>query len=99
MDFINDVFSAPLICLGWIIVGALAGSLARSIMGSSDKSFLADLLLGIAGALIGGLLAGIVGLGPDDDAGGLGLVIVNLVIATVGAMILIGASRTVAAST
>ena len=99
MDFINDVFSAPLICLGWIIVGALAGSLARSIMGSADEPFLADLLLGIAGALLGGLLAGIVGLGPSEDAGGIGLVIVNLVIATVGAMILIGARRTLARAT
>lgn len=93
MDFIGDLFSAPLICLGWIIVGAIAGSIARSLMKSSDEPFLSDLLLGIAGAFVGGLLAGIVGLGPDEGSGGLGLVLINLIIATVGAALLIGLRR------
>lgn len=95
MDFIGDIVSAPFICLGWIIVGAIAGSLARSIMKSGDRSLISDIILGIIGAFVGGLLAGIVGLGPSEDAGGLGLVLVNLVIATVGAMILIGIRRAI----
>lgn len=95
MDFLSDLVSAPFICIGWIIVGAIAGSLARRLMHSQDQPFLADLILGIAGALVGGLLAGILGLGPDDDSGGLGLVIINLVLATVGAALLIGARRAV----
>lgn len=95
MDFLNDLVSAPFICIGWIIVGAIAGSLARSLMRAADQPFVADLILGIAGALVGGLIAGIVGLGPDDDSGGLGLVLINLVIATLGAALLIGARRAV----
>ena len=95
MDFIGDIAAAPFICLGWVIVGAIAGALARSIMKSNDMPFLADVILGIAGAFIGGILAGIAGLGPGEDAGGLGLVLVNLVIATFGAMVLIGARRAV----
>jgi len=95
VDFIGDIAAAPFICLGWVIVGAIAGALARSIMKSNDMPFLADVILGIAGAFIGGILAGIAGLGPGEDAGGLGLVLVNLVIATFGAMVLIGARRAV----
>ncbi len=94
MDFIGDILASPFICLGWIIVGAIAGSLARSIMKSSDSPFFSDVILGIGGALVGGLLAGLVGLGPSEDASGLGLVIVNLIIATIGAIILIGGQRT-----
>jgi hypothetical protein len=50
--------------------------------------------LGLAGALIGGLLAGLIGLVPDDGTTGLGLVIANLAIATAGAAFLIGIRRT-----
>jgi len=95
MDFIGDILAAPFICLGWVIVGAIAGSLARSVMRSNDASFLSDLILGLAGAFIGGILASILGLGVGDDSSGLGLVIVNLIIATVGAILLIGLRRAV----
>lgn len=93
MDFIGDILAAPFICIGWVIVGAIAGSLARTIMKSNDQPFLSDLILGIAGAFVGGLIAGLVGLGPGEDSSGLGLVLVNLVIATVGASILIAGRR------
>ncbi len=89
MDFISDSLSAPFICIGWIIVGAIAGSLARSIMKSRDAPLLSDLILGIAGAFVGGLLAGLLGIAPGGDSSGLSLVIINLIIATVGAIILI----------
>lgn len=96
MDAILDVFgwivSAPFILLGWIIVGAIAGDLARRFMGSSDRTFFADLILGVIGAIIGGLLAGVLGIGRPD--GGLSLVIVNLIISTIGAALMIGLRRT-----
>ncbi len=95
MDFITSLLAAPFICLGWIIVGALAGSLARSLMKSSNKPFISDLILGIVGAFVGGLLAGIVGLGPGEDAGGLQLVLINLALATVGAVVIIALQRAV----
>jgi uncharacterized membrane protein YeaQ/YmgE (transglycosylase-associated protein family) len=88
-----DIIFSPLLCIGWIIVGAIAGSLARNLMGAADRSFVSDVVLGIAGAIVGGFLAGLVGLGPSDDAGGIGLVLINLVIATVGAMLLIQLRR------
>lgn len=95
MDFLGDLVSAPFICIGWIIIGALAGSLARSLMKADDQPFLSDLILGIAGALIGGLIGGILGLGPTEDSGGLGLVLINLIIATAGAALLIGVRRSI----
>lgn len=93
MDFINNLIASPFICLGWIIVGAIAGALARQIMGSRNAPFLADLGLGILGAIIGGIVAGFLGVGPDATRTGIELVLINLVIATVGAIILIAIAR------
>jgi len=94
MDFIGDILAAPFICVGWIIIGAIAGSLARTIMKSDDKSFISDMILGIAGAFIGGLVAGLFGMAPGQDEAGLELVLINLIVATVGAVILIFGWRT-----
>lgn len=86
-DVIQWIISAPFILIGWIIVGAIAGELARRFTGSTDESFFADLGLGILGAIIGGFIAGILGVGLP--AGGVALFIANLVIATFGAAVLI----------
>ena len=94
-DFIGDLLSAPFICLGWIIIGALAGGLARYFTRSEDEPFIADLLLGLLGALVGGLLAGLIGFAPREGTFGLERVLVNLALSTVGAAILILAFRAV----
>jgi uncharacterized membrane protein YeaQ/YmgE (transglycosylase-associated protein family) len=93
MDFIGDILSAPFICVGWIIVGAIAGAIARSIMRSQDAPFFSDLILGIAGAIIGGFVASLLGVGPRPSDTGLTLVLINLVIATVGAAVLLAIGR------
>lgn len=93
MDFIGNLIASPFICIGWIIVGAIAGALARNITGSKDAPFIWDVVLGIIGAIIGGILAGFVGVGPSANTNGITLVIVNLIIATIGAVILIGVRR------
>jgi uncharacterized membrane protein YeaQ/YmgE (transglycosylase-associated protein family) len=95
MDFINTMVTSPFICLGWIIVGAIAGALARQLTGAGDKPFIQDLILGILGAIVGGFIAGFV-MGPGLFAdGGLSLVLVNLVVATIGAVILIMIRRAI----
>ena len=81
----------PIICVGWIIVGAIAGALARQIMGSKDQPFINDVILGLVGSIIGGFVAGLVGIGRPD--GGLDRVIINLLISIVGAIILIYIGR------
>ena len=91
-DVVQWIISAPFILIGWIIVGAIAGELARRFTGSADESFFSDLGLGILGAIMGGFIAGIAGIGLP--AGGISLVIANLVVATIGAAILIIIKRT-----
>ncbi len=91
MNTILWFVSSPFICVGWILVGAVAGAFARRIMGAQDKPFIQDLILGIAGAGIGGILLGIVNVGTPG--GGIALVLFNLVLATVTAAILIFIGR------
>jgi|GEM_PF-221103 len=90
-DSIMWFVASPFICVGWIIVGAIAGAMARRIMGATDKPFIQDIILGIAGAAIGGILLGFVNVGTPS--GGIALVIFNLVLATVTASILIFIGR------
>ncbi|MDV6011319.1 GlsB/YeaQ/YmgE family stress response membrane protein [Haloechinothrix sp. LS1_15] len=43
--------------LGWIVLGLLAGAIAKAIMpGREPGGFLLTMLLGIVGALVGGFL-------------------------------------------
>jgi uncharacterized membrane protein YeaQ/YmgE (transglycosylase-associated protein family) len=74
----------------WIIVGGIAGALAKLIMPGDDPGgFIITILLGIAGAIIGGFLAGLIGIG----GGGM---IWSIIIATIGAIILLAIYRLIA---
>jgi uncharacterized membrane protein YeaQ/YmgE (transglycosylase-associated protein family) len=90
-DLIGSIIAAPFICIGWIVVGIIAGALARQLTGSRDANFLSDMILGLIGAFVGGLLASLLGFYKPE--GGLELVLVNLVISTIGAAILIVVGR------
>lgn len=92
MDVVNWIISAPFICCGWLIVGALAGALARRVMGSQDRPLVSDIILGLAGAVVGGFLVNLLNLAPRTG-GGLTMVIINLVVAIFGAIVLIGIGR------
>jgi uncharacterized membrane protein YeaQ/YmgE (transglycosylase-associated protein family) len=43
--------------IGWVIVGLLAGGLARMVTGAEKRGCLATMAIGLIGALIGGALA------------------------------------------
>jgi uncharacterized membrane protein YeaQ/YmgE (transglycosylase-associated protein family) len=74
----------------WIIVGLIAGALAKFIMPGDDPGgFIITILLGIAGAIVGGFLASLIGIG----GGGF---IWTTLIATIGAIILLAIYRAVA---
>ena len=74
----------------WIIVGGIAGALAKLIMPGDDPGgFIITILLGIAGAIIGGFLAGLIGIGG-------GGIIWSIIIATIGAIILLAIYRLIA---
>jgi uncharacterized membrane protein YeaQ/YmgE (transglycosylase-associated protein family) len=54
--------------IGWIVLGFLAGLIAQAIMPGEDRGgCILTTLLGIGGALLGGLLASILGLGDPID--------------------------------
>lgn len=57
--------------LGWIIFGLIVGIIAKLLMPGRDPGgFVITILLGIAGALLGGFLGRALGLyGPGESAG------------------------------
>ena len=73
--------------IGWILLGLLAGVIAKRIMpGSESIGVILTTLLGIVGALLGGFLAMALGLGdPIDEF----FDISTWVAAIVGALIII----------
>ncbi len=86
-DVIAAIILAPFACIGWLIVGFIAGALARRIMGSPNRSFVLDIVLGLIGSVVGGILASLFGFYRAED--GLQGTLVTIVIATIGAIVLI----------
>jgi uncharacterized membrane protein YeaQ/YmgE (transglycosylase-associated protein family) len=70
----------------WIVFGALVGWIASKIMGTDEsQGGLANIVVGIIGAVIGGFIAELIGL-----EGVTGFNLGSFAIALVGAMLLIG---------
>ncbi len=69
----------------WILLGLIAGALAKFIMPGKDPGgIFATILIGIAGAIVGGFLGSFIGLGKVEsfNLGG-------IFIATIGAIVLL----------
>ncbi len=77
--------------IAWIILGAIAGWITNLIMGGGEGVIL-TIVLGIVGAVVGGWLAGSV-LGIADVTG---LNITSIIVAVVGAIIVVAIYRAVA---
>lgn len=78
--------------LAWVIVGILAGVLAKAIMPghrSEPGGFLGTMLLGIVGAIFGGWISSAF----FNTAGATGINLGSIFIATIGAALLIGLGR------
>ena len=73
--------------IGWIIFGLIVGAVAKFLMPGRDPGgWIVTILLGIAGALVGGFVGRAVGwYGPNDAAG--------FLMALVGALVLLGLYR------
>jgi uncharacterized membrane protein YeaQ/YmgE (transglycosylase-associated protein family) len=72
--------------IGFIVAGLVIGALARLIRpGQQNLGFLATLLLGLAGSVIGGVIANALGTGDVME-----LNVVGFIVAVISAVILIG---------
>ncbi|MDG1819688.1 MAG: GlsB/YeaQ/YmgE family stress response membrane protein [Porticoccaceae bacterium] len=77
--------------ISWIILGLLAGILAKYIMpGKDGGGFVVTALLGIAGAFVGGWLGSFIGIGTTGEFS-----FASLLTAVVGALVLLFVYRTV----
>lgn len=77
----------------WIIVGGIAGALGKLIMPGDDPGgIIVTILLGIAGAFVGGfIMQSILGFGS-------GGIIWSIIVATIGAIILLAIYRLIVGS-
>jgi len=70
--------------LSWIVVGLIAGAVAARVVAGRGFGCIADIVVGIAGALIGGYLLGLL-FGFSGTVGFLG----SIVVAFIGAAVLL----------
>jgi uncharacterized membrane protein YeaQ/YmgE (transglycosylase-associated protein family) len=75
--------------ISWIIVGLIAGALGKLILPGDDPGgFIVTILIGMAGALVGGFIVGLLG-----GTGVTGFNIWSILVATVGAIVLLAVFR------
>lgn len=75
--------------IGFIVFGLVVGVVARMLKsGKQDLGIVATLLLGIAGSVIGGLVAGLLGTGDIME-----LNIIGAVVAVIAAVLLVGVAE------
>ena len=70
--------------IGWIVLGLIAGFIASKIVNRAGEGFLMDIVLGIVGAVVGGFIFEQFG-----AAGVTGINLYSMVVAIVGAIILL----------
>lgn len=71
--------------ISWIILGLIAGALAKWLMpGEDGGGWIVTMALGIVGAFVGGWIGSLIGLGPVT-----GVNIGSLITATLGAFIVL----------
>lgn len=78
--------------IAWIVVGLIAGGLAKLIMPGKDPGgIIITLIIGLIGAVIGGWIVGFFG-----GSGASGLNVWSIIVAIIGAIVLLGIYRLVA---
>ena len=80
--------------LFWIIVGLIAGALAKLVMPGDDPGgIVVTIIIGIVGAVLGGFLLSLLGIGAGAGSGGF---IFSIIAGVIGALILLAIYRLVA---
>lgn len=77
--------------ISWIILGVIAGFLGSKIVNRTGQGLLLDIVLGIVGAIVGGLIFSAFG-----ASGVSGLNLYSLVVAVVGAVVVLWAYHQIA---
>ena len=77
--------------ISWIILGVIAGFIGSKIVNKSGEGIFLDIALGIAGAIVGGIIFSAFG-----ASGVTGLNIYSLVVAVIGAIVLLVAYHALA---
>jgi uncharacterized membrane protein YeaQ/YmgE (transglycosylase-associated protein family) len=80
--------------ISWIILGLIAGFIGSKIVNKTGEGLVLDIVLGIVGALVGGFLFSLAGIG-----GVTGLDIRSVIIAIIGAVVVLLVYRMVIART
>ena len=76
--------------IAWILVGLIGGALAKLLMPGRDPGgIIVTILLGVAGALVGGFLSVALGVGNGVDDFDIGTIFLSVA----GAMLLLGGYR------
>ncbi|MFE0014237.1 GlsB/YeaQ/YmgE family stress response membrane protein [Mesorhizobium sp. NPDC059054] len=70
--------------ISWIILGVIAGFIGSKIVNKSGQGFLMDIVLGIVGAIVGGVIFSAFG-----ASGVTGLNIYSLIVAVIGAIVVL----------
>ena len=78
--------------LAWIVVGLIAGWLASRVMRGGGYGLIGDIIVGVVGAVIGGFLAATLLKIPNAVNG---INVTSILVAFVGAVILIAILRAV----
>ena len=77
----------------WIIVGLIAGALAKLVMPGDDPGgIIVTIIIGIVGAVLGGWLLSLIGIGGGAGTGGF---IYSIIAGFIGAVILLAIYRAV----
>ena len=64
--------------IGWIILGLIIGALAKFVMpGNQNMGWLMTIILGIVGSIVGGFLAGLMGISQDDNPWDIGSIVIS----------------------
>lgn len=72
--------------IAWLILGLIAGFIGSKIVNNSGQGLILDIVLGIIGAVVGGFLFSFFGAAPVT-----GLNIYSLVVAVIGAVVVLWA--------
>ncbi|MGI9001512.1 MAG: GlsB/YeaQ/YmgE family stress response membrane protein [Pseudonocardia sp.] len=78
--------------IGFIVAGLIIGALARLLKpGKQNLGWVATLLLGLVGSVIGGVVASLLGTGDIFE-----LNVLGFIVAVIAAVLLVGVAETVA---